>query len=603
MRNEKHEYLLYLSGGLLIASLFSGLCTGNLFYLLNEVNLLSAVLCLLPVCLLLLLITNYTRRPDNKICNIRITVTDILLSVYLIYTLLNTYETLDTAKILKYVSLLLLFFYFRNLKLSSTPFLLIVIIVSGVWQMIVTFKDFPLNEGMYYNAGLFACSLVVPFILITGASTYFYTTGQRNILCFTVFLLLLTTVQLVVLKSRTSWMAVIAGLIILTITVKKTQYIKICLLKKRLYGWTVAVLCLMVCTLFLFFSVKALYTFKKDSADGRLLMWTVSSSIFRQKPVIGNGTGSFGALYMDAQVAYFKEHPDSKYVMLAGDVSSPCNEYVRIAVEEGLVGLLMIIAIICFLLFGAKLKQKEKSSLEAITFNTVKAIFVALLIIALFTQAFELYPFKALGVIIVACLSSHIFPVWQMRFFANSSRFFRICLLTMLTVLFPFALYHAGAYYNSVHEWYDVKTSRIYSCNEKADLYAGLYPVLKTDAFFLYDYAHILRQKGDLSKTACLLEQAMKFRSSYSLNIEMGKVFNEQGKHQAALQCWRQASFMVPSRFLPLYLIIMLEYELGQTEMARHHAREFMRKKIKVENPEIDFMRYDILKLFNFKKL
>jgi tetratricopeptide (TPR) repeat protein len=305
---------------------------------------------------------------------------------------------------------------------------------------------------------------------------------------------------------------------------------------------------------------------------------------------------------MNAQAAYFKEHSGSKYTMLADDVSSPCNEYVRVAVEEGLVGLSMTTAIICFFLFGAKRKQEETSLLEAATFNTVKAVFAALLIIALFTQAFELYLFKALGIIFVATLSTRTLPVWQIWLSANFSRIIRICLLIVLITLSSFTIYHAESYRGSIHKWHDIKISHTYSGSEKVDLYAELYPMLRTDTYFLYDYACLLRLKGDPIKAAYLLEQAMKFRSSYSLNIELGKVYNELGRHQAALQCWRQASLMIPSRFLPLYLIIKKEYELGQTEKARHHAGEFMRKEIKVENPEINFMRYDILKLFNFKK-
>lgn len=56
-----------------------------------------------------------------------------------------------------------------------------------------------------------------------------------------------------------------------------------------------------------------LYYQKKDSTSGRLLIWKVSSEMIKDKPVFGSGYGSFQANYMDYQVAYFKNNPDSKY--------------------------------------------------------------------------------------------------------------------------------------------------------------------------------------------------------------------------------------------------------------------------------------------------
>jgi O-antigen ligase len=52
---------------------------------------------------------------------------------------------------------------------------------------------------------------------------------------------------------------------------------------------------------------------KKDSTNGRLLIWKVSSEMIKDKPVLGHGINTFQAKYMDYQSQYFENNRDSKY--------------------------------------------------------------------------------------------------------------------------------------------------------------------------------------------------------------------------------------------------------------------------------------------------
>jgi hypothetical protein len=222
MEHGKHKCLLRLSGGLLVAVLFSGLCTGNRFYLLNGVDLLFITFILLPICHILLLITSGLRRSEDGKRKISITVTDILLSIYIIYSLFHVHGTLDRAGMLGYLSLSLLYFYFRNIELSAVSFPFSVIIVAGIWQIAATLKEFPHNEGVFYNTGMFGCFLAVTFILATGAAMYFYKTGHRKAVYVSIVILSLLVMQLIVLKGRTAWIAAVSGLIVLMFVEKVT---------------------------------------------------------------------------------------------------------------------------------------------------------------------------------------------------------------------------------------------------------------------------------------------------------------------------------------------------------------------------------------------
>ncbi len=80
---------------------------------------------------------------------------------------------------------------------------------------------------------------------------------------------------------------------------------------------------LLPCYLFLLFT--GLIFIRKDSADGRLLIWRCSAQLIFRKPVSGYGGNGFTANYMNEQSAYFTRHPGSKYAMLADMCAGECE--------------------------------------------------------------------------------------------------------------------------------------------------------------------------------------------------------------------------------------------------------------------------------------
>ncbi|MGV8138576.1 MAG: O-antigen ligase family protein [Mangrovibacterium sp.] len=106
-----------------------------------------------------------------------------------------------------------------------------------------------------------------------------------------------------------------------------------------------------------------LYYQKKDSADGRLLVWKVSAEMIKNEPVIGHGYGTFQAKYMDYQAEYFKSNPDSKFKILADNVRHPFNEFIKIAVEFGIAGLAVILSVILLVTWKMLKSENENRAL------------------------------------------------------------------------------------------------------------------------------------------------------------------------------------------------------------------------------------------------
>ncbi len=136
----------------------------------------------------------------------------------------------------------------------------------------------------------------------------------------------------------------------------------------------------------------ALYRYKKESADGRLLIWRVSADVISQKPGIGHGVGTFPERYMFAQADYFARNPESRFVAVADQVSVPFNEWIGIVCEQGVVG-----GVWALLLFGAALCGRATESQRQ-----GRVLLVGLGVFSLFS-----YPltFPAFGLLLGAILA------------------------------------------------------------------------------------------------------------------------------------------------------------------------------------------------------
>jgi len=81
------------------------------------------------------------------------------------------------------------------------------------------------------------------------------------------------------------------------------------------------------------------YYLKKDSADGRWLIWKVSTRVITQHP-FGVGLCNFAGCYSEQQAAYFASGAGSaqeQYV--EGNSEYGFNEYLQIGVEFGVLPL------------------------------------------------------------------------------------------------------------------------------------------------------------------------------------------------------------------------------------------------------------------------
>ena len=141
------------------------------------------------------------------------------------------------------------------------------------------------------------------------------------------------------------------------------------------------------------FLIPKFYNFKRESADGRLLVWKISSLLIAQKPLMGYGYGKTQYVYNVAQAKYFRDQKGTETEKQnAGYISNVLNDYFEIGIQGGLLGL-FILSFFLYRLLTASYKQKHPylfiSMLMFVLmlFFNVVIYFALLLLFSLFMQA------------------------------------------------------------------------------------------------------------------------------------------------------------------------------------------------------------------------
>jgi O-antigen ligase len=141
--------------------------------------------------------------------------------------------------------------------------------------------------------------------------------------------------------------------------------------------------------------LAVLYYLRKDSADGRLLIWRFSTAAVAENPCWGAGYGCFEHAVGEAQAAWFGSgRATAAQAMLADDPGIAFNEYLRLAVEIGLAGLALFLLTVATALSGI-CKAFDKG-------NFAPFAMTSLLVFAAFSYPLGILPLRMLFVALLA---------------------------------------------------------------------------------------------------------------------------------------------------------------------------------------------------------
>ena len=314
-----------------------------------------------------------------------------------------------------------------------------------------------------------------------------------------------------------------------------------------------------------------IYNLKKDSADGRLLIWKVSTAMIAKNPVFGIGYGRFAAEYNLYQRDYFAAGKGSEQEkFLADNNSFAFNEYLKIAAELGIIGLALFLGWVGSFIIGVK--GENYSQLGHIP------LWGSLIAIACF--AFFSYPgsvwglnFMVLG--ILACMTGgytqiiNRIPRWTKQ----------VLLVLVIFLAGGFGVLAqqsliAANHWTQANKWYRM---RHYEGARQEFLMAV--NQLKYEGLFLQQAGKTMSLADNPKTGNDLLHLATRYRNDQVLHWTLGDNYTALGIYKQAEKWYTSAMYMVPNRLYPEYRLAKMYYENGDIEEFNRSARNVILRK------------------------
>lgn len=333
----------------------------------------------------------------------------------------------------------------------------------------------------------------------------------------------------------------------------------------------------------LFLAFLYCYWMKKDSADGRLLIWRCGVDMVEDAPWTGHGIGSFETRYMDYQAAYFRQHKHDHFSMLAGNVKQPFNEFLKVLLNFGIIGLVALFTLIGILVYCY---QKNPDAEKKIAFYSLILIGV----FSLFSYPFT-YPFVWIITIV------DIFII--MREYLN--RYLRVTgWVRKILCVFVLISIFAGSYkllmrIEAEIKWNALAMSEIRDLDDKDLLsYAKLKGRLGDNPYFLYNYAVVLLEKERYEESLQISLRCRRYWADYDLELLIGENYQQVKQAVLAEKYYNSALMMCPSKFTPHYKLFYLYKEYGEEQKACDIAKAIIGKPMKIATPNIRMIKKEM---------
>ena len=395
-------------------------------------------------------------------------------------------------------------------------------------------------------------------------------------------------------QSRAAWIAGTVGcLFVLTChPVFKSFWHS---LKNKLHSFSIPmrVLCLFAILLVVLVIGFGLYTMKKGSADGRVLIWQVTSQLIKQKPITGHGSGAFAALYMNEQANWFEAGKGTEVQsMVAGSPEAPFNEALKLWLEKGLLAVVLAGVLLYFLLRDYSppssstwqaVRTPGQSLSHSALYIGVKGSLITLLVFSFFSYPFDISTFVLQLVVLVALLagaSTQLFSITGSRaLFLTLPTAFAIIIVSVYFLPQRQAHYQAMKIWNQADQLYYLTA---YKASVAA--YQETFPQLQNNGLFLQMYGKALSMTEKHEESNKVLILAQKYLSSQIIQNTLGDNHKALGNFEAAEKAYRKSSLMIPSSLLPKYLAAKLFIDSNQLNKAKQTADDILKSTIKVES-------------------
>ncbi|MEO7445869.1 MAG: O-antigen ligase family protein [Ferruginibacter sp.] len=445
-----------------------------------------------------------------------------------------------------------------------------------------------LNNFFYPNVSIFSIVLAsqISFILPICVNFINKETRTKYSFTFIIILILLSVILLALTNGRAGWIGFILALVYIAY-----QYQPILRIKKVIIFLALSLIILLG---FL------LSSYKSDSSGGRILIYKISGEILKENWLWGIGHGQFKVQYNLYQAKYFAFHNiDSKEAMLADNSYYAFNDYFQVFIENGVIGFLILGAILFFLYIQFKNTK---------TNNDNKHLFIASIasLICIVTGSFFSYPLHVFPLMVQAILC-----VALLNSFPTSYKF-QVCLpekliifsKVILVLISVLLLIHYSFYVNyKIKSDHAFKLKRIGYKHKSLKIYQELNKSYIREGNALYLYAQQLYYSNQLLPAKMVLKDAKNIYSSNEVYKLSASIENELYNFEQAEKDYKTAIYMVPNRMAGRNNLLDFYLERKDTTQAIYWANSIVNMPVKIPSQRTKNMKQkanEILKAFNF---
>lgn len=444
-------------------------------------------------------------------------------------------------------------------------------------------EDNERNENNEREKYSFISSFIHSFINKIPSLTKFLHSFINKIPWVTVIAILLI---LPATMNRASWLGALAG----SLVVLQCKYDLWGKMKQVLNTRAIKITAI-TCTLIIIAGIGfGLFYLKAGSSNGRMFIWDVTLGKIAEKPLFGHGLGRFEAEYNNWQTEYFMKHPEEMKGpkgLFAGNTKYCFNEYLEIASETGIIGLLLF----CSLLFAAFV------SVTALKMKLLSSSFIfTIVILSFFSFPFYNVPLLMALIIVLAFVSAvrQTAPILKVKPIVLTNYSFAAVLLGFGIMVG----YKLPSDYASYQKWQDA--SFLYDTNAyepSVKEYESIYTALKYNNGFLQQYGKACAMGKDYTKAKIQLNEAGKYGSDYMLYANLGDVYKELKQYLQAEVAYLHSAYMAPHKLYPHYLMAKLYMQSGDTIKAKAKAKEVLAMNAKVKNMAEDEIKLEMKKI------
>lgn len=511
---------------------------------------------------------------------IRLKAIDIACLIYFIYNilwLLMTSKVKNMEALYLFIFLAMLYVNMRNIFptyykyiIYSFPFIVISHFVYYIcWgnPYYFLYEHKGVFSGFFYNSGLWGEFVAVA--LICNIGLIYLNKKNKKIFALLVLPAFIISFILYESDSRASWLSFTIGVLIFFLPF---------IIKYLRKSIIIRISSLLILSCLCAYLISGLYSYKKDSADGRILIWQISLEMVKDKPIWGYGFDGFRKNYMNYQATYLQEKQVLEVISnIADDNHYAFNEFLRIIIEYGIIGAILSF---CFLTAIGYTIYKHKLYVDIVS-RTMVSCLVALLFFSFFSYPLSAFHINVLIVILLAGLAC-----FSQNTLIRKLQIKPIILIIPYSIIFSVSLVYLFTYSEKNSDWLNIMKG-VYAND---NIFEEARKKLSGNPYFLFTYGKYLNRKNDYSKASLILSQSMKEHPSYYTMIELGISYKAQNRYTEALYCFEKARNMVPHKIKPLYLMMKLYYDNNNYELAMQLSNEILCKQPKIRTAELNII-------------